>query len=67
MLPETIQYECTAHKIVVGLQLLGLCFPVSILHLILFLKYILPKRVYDQINMGKSYDCITLIKPHKAS
>ena len=26
-----------------------------------------PKRVYDQINMGKSYDCITLIKPHKAS
>ena len=26
-----------------------------------------PKRVYDQINMGKSYDCITLIKIHKAS
>lgn len=39
-----------------GLQLLSLCFPISIIHLILFLKYIPPKRVYDHIYMGKSYD-----------
>lgn len=65
VLPEISKYARQIKQYVS--KILDLSFPIFLFHQRRFLKYIPPqKRVYDQINVGKTIDFITLIEIHKA-